>query len=136
MIWLAIVPVAIINGTVRDMLIAPSLGDPIARALSCLILSAAVLLIASMSIRWIGARTATDAWRIGTLWLALTLAFEFVVGHYVFGSPWDALLADYDVFDGRLWIVVLAATLSAPRLAQRVRRLFPRHDRGMVRQIA
>jgi len=56
LIWLCIVPVAIINGLVRDLMLVPMLGDPVARAVSCLALAGAVLLIARASIRWIAAR--------------------------------------------------------------------------------
>jgi hypothetical protein len=51
------------------------------------------------------------------LWLGLTLAFEFLVGHYAFGTSWNELLADYDILNGRLWLLVLVAALTAPRFA-------------------
>ena len=44
--------------------------------------------------------TTRDAWTIGALWLTLTLAFEFLAGHYVFRTSWRQLLADYNVFRG------------------------------------
>jgi hypothetical protein len=58
---------------------------------------------------------------VGTLWLALTLTFEFVVGHYGFRKPWADLLADYDVRRGRIWVVVLVVTLLAPLWTARLR---------------
>ena len=114
LIWLCIVPVAIVNGTIRDLLVVPYLGDQIARAISCLTLAGATFLIAWMSIRWMGPIDEFEAWVIGLVWLGLTLAFEFLVGHYAFVTPWEALLADYNILEGRLWILVLAAALSAP----------------------
>jgi hypothetical protein len=53
--------------------------------------------------------------------VALTLAFEFLAGHYLFGNPWSRLLEDYDVFRGRIWILVLITTAVAPRLCARMR---------------
>jgi hypothetical protein len=50
----------------------------------------------------------------GILWGVLTVAFEFGFGHYVSGLGWDVLLADYDVRAGRLWPLVLLATVAAP----------------------
>ena len=58
---------------------------------------------------------------IGAMWLGLTLAFEFLVGHYVFHTSWNELLADYNLLNGRLWLLVLATTLIAPRLVMRQR---------------
>jgi hypothetical protein len=58
------------------------------------------------------------------LWVALTLAFEFLAGHYLFHKPWAALLADYDLSRGRIWILVLVATLLMPLWLARERGLF------------
>ena len=41
---------------------------------------------------------------------------RFVAGRCLFHTPWATLLADYNVFRGRLWILVLAATIAAPPL--------------------
>ena len=54
------------------------------------------------------------------------LAFEFLAGHYVFGTPWSELLADYNVFRGRIWVLVLITTATAPWLAAQGRGLLPR----------
>ena len=54
-------------------------------------------------------------------WVALTLAFEFLAGHYLFHNPWDKLLADYDVWHGRIWPLVPIVTLLAPVIAYRMR---------------
>ena len=113
-IWTCIVPVAIVNGMLRDVALAPYLGDPTPRAISCVTLAAAILVVARMSIAWIGPPTAGAAWMVGVIWLNLTLAFEFLVGRYVFGTPWGALRADYNIFAGRLWVLVFAAALTGP----------------------
>ena len=115
-VWFCILVVAMANGTLRALVLQPWLGDGPGRAASCLTLSAAVLYIAMKSINWMKPATATDAWLIGAMWLGLTLAFEFLVGHYVFRTPWNELLADYNLLNGRLWLLVLATTLAAPRL--------------------
>ena len=51
---------------------------------------------------------------IGVVWLACTLGFEFLAGHYLFRKPWVELLADYDLRRGRIWIAVLMVTFVAP----------------------
>jgi hypothetical protein len=45
---------------------------------------------------------------VGLIWLVMTVAFEFVFGHYVAGHSWERLLYDYDLPAGRLWSLVLA----------------------------
>ena len=36
--------------------------------------------------------------------------------HFAMGVPWETLLADYNIFAGRLWLVVLLTTLCGPAL--------------------
>jgi hypothetical protein len=115
------------NGAARDVVLVPRLGDPAARALSCLTLAGLILLITRLSLPWIRPASSNDAWMIGIVWLGMTLTFEFVAGHYLFGTPWPALLADYNVFAGRLWILVLIVTLIAPALVYRGAHIPLRH---------
>ena len=63
------------------------------------------------------------SWIVGALWVALTLTFEFIGGHFLFGKPWPELFADYNLFAGRIWIVVMIVTLFTPALAFTLRRL-------------
>jgi hypothetical protein len=115
-VWFGIMLLAILNGALRDILFAPRLGDLGARALSCLTLTAVIPLVTWISLQWIGPVSMSDAWRIGLMWLAMTLVFEFGAGHYVFRTPWRLLLADYNLLAGRLWILVLIATVTSPAL--------------------
>lgn len=60
--------------------------------------------------------SATEAWFVGGVWLILTLSFEFLFFHYVGGKPWDVLLSDYNIAEGRLWPLILIWVLVAPYL--------------------
>lgn len=120
--WFLLLILAVLNGGVRDTWLSPRLGDTVGRALSTLLLWL-ILLTTWMTIGWIRPATTREALRAGTLWLALTLSFEFVVGHYGFGKPWAELLADYDVRRGRIWVLVLVVTFLAPLWTARLRGL-------------
>ena len=61
-VWFAIMPVAILNGAVRDVVLVPRLGDPIARAVSCFTLAGAILAIAWMTLAWIRPASRGRAW--------------------------------------------------------------------------
>ncbi|MCC7010518.1 MAG: hypothetical protein IT184_17045 [Acidobacteria bacterium] len=115
-VWLAVLVLAFVNGGVREVLLIPAIGAFAGRAISAIALSLVVLLVTYLTIRWVGPRSPRDAWIIGALWLALTLAFELLTGHFAFGTPWPDLFADYDVFHGRLWPLVLVTVAVAPRL--------------------
>lgn len=121
--WVALLGLAIVNGAVREAFLRPWLGELAAHALSTIALSAGILLVTWLAIRRVRPRSPRDAWAIGGLWVALTLAFEFLAGHYLFGHPWSRLLADYDVPAGRIWPLVPIVTALAPVLSARARRL-------------
>ena len=57
---------------------------------------------------------------IGGLWLIMTVLFEFIFGHYVMGHAWETLLRDYNLFKGRVWLLVLVWTAVAPYLFFRI----------------
>jgi len=122
-IWLGILLLASLNGALREGWLIPAMGQTAGRALSTVLLSTLVLLVTWLAIDWIGPATTQDAWLIGVLWLALTLAFEFLVGHYVLRQPWAELTADYNVTRGRIWPLVLVMVLFAPLWTARIRRL-------------
>jgi hypothetical protein len=87
------------------------------------ILGALVFLTTWLTIGWIHPTRAGAALAIGALWLALTLSFEFLAGHYAFGKDWAVLLEDYDLSRGRIWVTVLIIVLLAPLWTARMQGL-------------
>ena len=119
--WLGLLVLAILNGAVREWAMTPRLGDAAAHRLSTLTLCALIVGFTWLVIPWIHVATPREAWRVGIAWVALTLAFEFLAGHYLFGRPWTQLTADYDVLAGRIWPLVPVTTLVAPRVGGALR---------------
>jgi hypothetical protein len=124
-VWLVLLALAICNGAMREKLLLPRIGEAAGHAVSSILLSAAIVTLTWFTISWIRPLSPAEAWQLGILWLGLTLAFEFLVGHYVMAQSWDRLLGDYNVARGRLWVLVLLTTMSAPPLLARVQALFP-----------
>lgn len=119
-VWLGLLLIAVGNGLFREAVLIPRLGELSGRQASTVILSLAIFVLALLAIRWVGPRRARDAWRVGGMWLVLTLVFEFGFGR-LRGRSWPELLADYDVAAGRIWILVLMVTMMSPWLAWRLR---------------
>lgn len=113
-IWCVLLAVAVANGIFREAVLTPRLGVGTAHLASSALLCGAIALLAWLSVRWIGARTRRDAVEVGVIWLVLTVSFEFLAGHYLFGNPWETLLADYNLREGRVWVAVLLTMLFAP----------------------
>ena len=116
-IWAGLLVIAVANGALRDVLIVPRLGPQAGHVISTLVLSAVIVVVAFVSIRWIAPPDRAGALRVGGLWMVLTLAFELLAGHWLFGKSWSDLFADYNLAAGRVWILVLVATLLAPAWA-------------------
>jgi len=118
-IWLAICVLAVANGAFREGMLKSRLGEPVAHVISTLSLSTLIFVVTFLSIGWIGPQSIEQAWAVGVGWLMMTLAFEFLAGHYLFGNPWEKILADYRVTRGRVWLLVPICTLFAPAMAFR-----------------
>jgi hypothetical protein len=120
-VWGAICLAAILNGALREKILTPRTGEQAGHVLSTLILMGVILLGTIWAFPWMKTTTAQEAWLTGALWLGLTLAFEFLAGHFLFLTPWRRLLADYKITRGRLWVLIPLSTLIAPILAFRCR---------------
>ena len=118
--WLGMVALAFANGTVRAVGYQPLVGETAARQI------ATVALLGLLGgYVWVLHRRAPlpdtgTAVVVGGTWALLTLGYEFGIGHYVLGTPWAEVLADYDVSRGRIWLLVPIATAAAPALVRAV----------------
>ena len=124
-VWLLLLVLAILNGAFREAVLNPKLGPKTGHVGSTVMLSGLVLALTWLTIAWIGPATSRAALGIGLLWTGLTLAFEFGAGHWLFHKPMAELLYDYNVVRGRIWPLVLVATVLSPVLAGRWRHLWP-----------
>jgi hypothetical protein len=120
--WLLIVAAESVHGTIRQLWVAPAIGDIPARQLGVLTGSLIILAVACLTIRWIGARTMGEQLRIGLLWVVLIVAFEFALGTLL-GYSRERMLSDYNPAAGGLMGAGLLFMLWAPVLAARVRPL-------------
>ena len=127
-VWFGLLVLAIANAGLREALITPAMGASAGHVISTITLCAAILVLSWLTIWWIRPQSPREAWIIGALWLSLTVAFEFLAGHYLFGNPWSRLIEDYNVLRGRVWVLVLVTTALAPVLCARARGLIvPQH---------
>ncbi|MBN1425277.1 hypothetical protein JXA88_12045 [Candidatus Fermentibacteria bacterium] len=55
--------------------------------------------------------------------MRITVAFEFLAGHYLFGNSWERLLSDCNVLRSRVCVAVLLVTLFGPIWLGRLRGL-------------
>jgi hypothetical protein len=114
--WLPMVLIAIANGAIREAWYGKHLGELRAHQLSTFsgLLLFAIYIWALVRLWPPG--SAAQAVAVGLMWLALTVAFEFLFGHYGAGLAWVRLLHDYNICAGRVWVVVPLWIAVAPYL--------------------
>jgi hypothetical protein len=123
--WVIMAGAMTVNGIFRVKVLIPQWGDVWAGVASAASGIALIQIIARQAM-W-GDLPASPRQRVGiaSLWLVLTVAFEVTFGHYVDGKSWSELLANYNLFAGHLWPIVLASLVIAPFLWGR-REITPR----------
>ena len=122
LVWLLIIGVETLHGILRQLTLAPWLGDRTARRVAVLTGSALILTIAVLTSRWLDARDPTRRWTIGAGWVILTVGFEVGLGWLIAGPDLTARLAeDYDLRRGGLLGLGMVVLLAAPSLAWRWR---------------
>lgn len=112
--WIPMIFIAIFNGIIREYTYGKLLSNLYSHQISCL---TAIILFAfyiGVITYFFPLESTLQALTIGLIWLALTITFEFLFGHYIVGHSWIKLLEDYNLLAGRLWVMVLLWVTLAP----------------------
>jgi len=120
LLWLVLAFFAVANGTVGLLLVRTWAGEYADHVYKTVLLLAFMYFVLLRFWKRVG----LENWRaravgMGIFWLCLTLCFELGFFHYVMGTSWERLAADYRFWEGRLWVLVLLADLSFPYLSAR-----------------
>ena len=120
--WIPMVFIAIVNGGLRDAVYKPYVGELAAHQISS-VTGVALFFVYTWAIsrRW-KLESGRQALAAGLLWLGLTVAFEFLFGHFVMHHPWEKLFADYNLLAGRVWALVLVCVALLPYAVYRIRK--------------
>jgi hypothetical protein len=115
LVWFVFLVVAFTLGAMRELVIRPLIGELPSHIVGTLTVVAVFLGIQVVFVRRMGTRGGqVDFWLVGLLWLLMTASFEFLFFHYVGGKPWEEILADYNLAQGRIWVFVLLVTALGP----------------------
>lgn len=119
--WLLFMVLAILNAIVREGVYTSFLDELRAHQLSTITLMTLFFITTYLIVRYSELHLSNQqAFLIGTIWMILTISFEFIAGHYVFGNSWEKLLADYNILKGRIWILIPITTFVSPYLATKL----------------
>ena len=119
--WVVIAVVESVHGTLRQLFLAPLIGDLPARQVSVFTASLLILLVAWYFARWMDLRDRAAFVLAGLAWVLLTIAFEVALGRAM-GMPMSRLLQDYDLTKGGLMVFGIAWLACVPWVAMTLRR--------------
>jgi hypothetical protein len=122
-IWASFIPVAILNGTFRELCLVPLLGQRLALPLSGISGGILFFLLSYFTLSWLGPLKSWQYWLVGLAWLLMTVLFEFLFGRGVAHKSWNELLQSYNLLTGNLWTLVLLVIAISPSLVAKLRQL-------------
>ena len=122
--WIPGVFIAIANGSIRQFVYLDYFDELTAHQISVLSFILLFGLYVWFIIPWLKLNSNSEALQVGVFWLAMTIIFEFIFGHFVMGHPWTNLFHDYNLLEGRLWIVVLIWITISPLVIRKLRSLY------------
>lgn len=114
--WLVILPFMIVNGILRELVLEQIVSAPVAEAISAAIGIVIVLALTRWLLRPLVGKSTGALARASLILVVLTVAFEFLFGHYVDRKSWSELLANYAIWNGRLWPIALSTIAFTPFL--------------------
>lgn len=120
-VWLLIIIAESVQGTLRQIFLAPIVGDFTARRIAFFASALLIFLFAYFFIRWIDAPTIKSLFIVGLTWTILTALFEFGLGIFVMNYSLRRMLEDYDITRGGLMLFGMIFMFFAPYLAAKMR---------------
>ena len=119
--WLLIIFAESVHGTLRQLFLAPLVGDFTARRIAFFVGMLLIFGITYFFIRWICAENAKQLFAVGLMWMVLTTLFEFGLGRFVLNYSWERMLEDYNISRGGMMGFGLLFMIFAPWLAAKIR---------------
>lgn len=117
LIWVMIIPIAILNGGLREYVLV-KLGN-LALPLSGIILSFCIFVVAYLLIPKIKNCTKRDYIFFGVMWFILTNLFD-LIAYINAGVGFVGLVQSYNILTGNTWLLVVLTALFSPVIVMNI----------------
>lgn len=117
LIWVMIIPIAILNGGLREYVLV-KLGN-LAHPLSGIILSFCIFVVAYLLIPKIKNCTKRDYIFFGVMWFILTNLFD-LIAYINAGVGFAGLVQSYNILTGNTWLLVVLTALFSPVIVMNI----------------
>lgn len=121
-IWLLVIPCAILNGGFRDLILTPILGE-YALPASGIMLSIIIFILCLIGIPRMERGNSSTYKIMGIVWIILTIAFEFIFGNLIMNKSIPELIKAYDITTGNLWLIVVILTGVYPFIIAKIKKI-------------
>ena len=122
-VWVTMAVAMSANGIFRELVLKHYTSSSVANVLSAALGVVIIALITRVGFRPLGpADSLSSLATLAVALVVLTVAFEFLFGHYVDGKSWRELAEIYAIWRGKLWPLVLASLVLAPFIWGRSKR--------------
>lgn len=118
LIWVMIIPIAILNGGFREYVLV-KLGI-FARPLSGIILSVCIFAVVYLLVPKIKNCVKRDYILFGVMWFILTNLFD-LSSYIKNGEGFAGLIQAYNIFTGNTWLLVVLSALLSPMLVMKIK---------------
>ena len=121
LIWSSIIPIAFINGGLREVILIPRLGK-MAFPISGALLIMSIFFVSVVFIPKLDSATPETYIVMGILWMCMTVAFEFSLG-FIRKIPFSKMLEAYNITSGNLWLLVVIFIGLVPFLVAHIKEI-------------
>lgn len=117
LIWILIIPIAILNGGLREYVLV-KLGN-LSLPLSGIILSLCIFVVAYLLVPKIKNCTKKDYIIFGVMWFILTNLFD-LIAYINAGVGFAGLVQSYNILTGNTWLLVVLTALFSPVIVMNI----------------
>lgn len=114
--WCLLFVLAVLNGVARQMVTAEMFGETTALLAHTVFLAGLFFVLSRGFTRLLGLADFGSRLALGLCLSVATVLAEFALGRAL-GMPWEQLMADWNLSEGRLWPLVPLALLLGPLFA-------------------
>lgn len=112
--WIMFIPIAIVNGIVRDTIYKSRVGELVSHQISTVVASLAFFILTYLIFRNdINRLNIFSIVLIGLFWLITTIVFELLFGLFIEHVSIEKLLSDYNISQGRVWPIFLITEFAS-----------------------
>lgn len=117
LLWSLTALLIFLSGFLANTFIIPQVGEYPAHIYKVVVAIIVIVIFSGVY----ALRSKGEYWRqntltCGVIWLILSIFFEFVLRLLLLENPWKVLISDYQIWKGRLWILVLVVQFFGPLL--------------------